>query len=110
MSSAFNTLLVDIEDFKEYDSYFTLIETLFTTSNLRLLKLLNTASNLVNNLINYSYTYLLIGENYTTESSKLPIEDTRTFIVGGTSRYDTNRFYRIIIDTRAAKYLTTSFD
>jgi len=41
------------------------------------------------------------------ESGKLPIEDTRTFIVGGISRYNTNRFYGIIIDTGATKYLTT---
>jgi hypothetical protein len=60
--------------------------------------------------MNYSYTYLLTGENYTTESSKLPIEDTRTFIIKGTSRYDTNRFYGIIIDTRATKYSTIGFD
>jgi hypothetical protein len=60
--------------------------------------------------MNCSYTYLLTGENYTTESSKLPIEDARTFTVGGMSRYDTNYFYGIVIDTRAAKYLTASFD
>jgi hypothetical protein len=60
--------------------------------------------------MNRSYTYLLIRENDTTESSKLLIEDTRTFIVGGMSRYDTNCFYRIVIDTRAAKYSTTSLD
>jgi hypothetical protein len=60
--------------------------------------------------MNYSYTYLLTGENYTTESSKLPIEDTRTFIVRGISKYNTNYFYGIIIDTRATKYSTTSFD
>jgi hypothetical protein len=68
------------------------------------------ASDLINNLINRSCTYLLTGENYTTESSKPPIEDAWTFIVGGMSRYNTNRFYGIIIDTRAAKYLTTGFD
>jgi hypothetical protein len=68
------------------------------------------ASNLVNNLINRSYTYLLTGENYITESGKLPIEDAWTFTVRGMSRYDTNRFYGIIIDTRAAKYLTAGFD
>ena len=68
------------------------------------------ASNLINNLINYSYTYLLIRENYTMESSKLLIEDAWTFIVGGMSRYDTNRFYGIIIDTRATKYLTIGLD
>jgi hypothetical protein len=34
------------------------------------------ASKLVNNLINHSYTYLLTGENYTIESSKLLIENT----------------------------------
>jgi len=60
--------------------------------------------------MNRSYTYLLIGENDTTESDKLPIEDARTFIVGGTSRYSTNRFYGIVIDTRAAKYLTAGLD
>jgi len=65
------------------------------------------ASDLINNLINRSYTHLLTRENHTTESSKPPIEDAWTFIVGGTSRYDTNRFYGIIIDTGAAKYSTT---
>jgi hypothetical protein len=110
LSTAFNTLLVDMEDPKEQDSYFTLVETLFTTSDLQPPKLLNTASDLVNNLINYSYTHLLIGENYTTESGKPPIEDARTFTVGGMSRYNTNRFYGIVIDTGAAKYSTTSFD
>jgi len=60
--------------------------------------------------MNRSYTHLLIGENDTTESDKLPIEDTRTFIVGGISRYSTNRFYRIIIDTGATKYLTARLD
>ena len=44
------------------------------------------------------------------ESNKLLIEDTRTFIIRGISRYNTNRFYRIIIDTRATKYLTIGFD
>jgi hypothetical protein len=51
-----------------------------------------------------------MGENYITESSKPPIEDTRTFMVRGMSRYNTNRFYGIVIDTRATKYLTTGFD
>jgi hypothetical protein len=76
LSTTFDTLLVDIEDPKEQDSYFTLVETLFTTSDLQPPKLLNMASDLINNLINYSCTHLLIGENYTTESSKPPIEDT----------------------------------
>jgi hypothetical protein len=49
-------------------------------------------------------------ENYTIESSELLIEDTWTFIVGDISRYNTNYFYGIIIDTRATKDLTTSFD
>jgi len=60
--------------------------------------------------MNRSYTYLLIRENYTTESSKLPIEDTRTFIVGDISRYNTNYFYGIVIDTGATKYLTARLD
>jgi hypothetical protein len=76
LSSAFNILLADIEDIKEHDSYFTLVKTLFITPDLWPLNvLLNIASKLVNNLINCSYTYLLIGENYTIESSKLLIED-----------------------------------
>jgi len=41
------------------------------------------------------------------ESNKLLIEDAWTFIVGGISRYSTNYFYGIIIDTRAAKYSIT---
>ena len=60
--------------------------------------------------MNRTYTHLLTGDNYTTESSKLPIKDTRTFTVRGMSRYDTNHFYGIVIDTGATKYLTTSFD
>jgi hypothetical protein len=110
LSSAFNTLLVDIEDPEEQDSYFTSVETLFTTPDLQPPKLLNTASDLINNLINRSCTHLLTGENHTTESGKPPIEDTRTFTVGGMSRYNTNRFYGIVIDTGATKYSTTSLD
>ena len=110
MSTAFNTLLVDIEDPKEQDSYFTSVETLFTTSDLQPPELLNTASDLVNNLMNRSCTHLLTRENYTTESGKPLIEDVRTFTVRGTSRYDTNRFYGIVIDTRAAKYSTIGLD
>jgi hypothetical protein len=72
--------------------------------------LLNIASKLVNNLMNRSYTYLLIGENYTIESSELLIEDTQTFIVGSMSRYDNNCFYGIVIDTGVAKYSTAGFD
>jgi len=60
--------------------------------------------------MNRSYTHLLIGENDTTESNKLPIEDAWTFIVGGTSRYSTNRFYGIVIDTGATKYSTARLD
>ena len=75
LSSAFNALLADIEDSKEQDSYFTLVETLFTTPDLRPLELLNITSDLVNNLMNRSYTYLLTGENYIIESSELLIED-----------------------------------
>jgi hypothetical protein len=110
LSSAFDTLLVDIEDPEEQDSYFTSVETLFTTLDLQPPKLLNTASDLVNNLMNCSCTYLLTGENDTTESDKLPIEDARTFTVGGMSRYSTNRFYGIVIDTGAAKYSTARLD
>ena len=44
------------------------------------------------------------------ESSELLVEDTQTFIVGGTSRYDNNRFYGIVIDTGVAKYLTARFN
>jgi len=60
--------------------------------------------------MNRSYTHLLIGENDTTESDKLLIEDTRTFIVRGISRYSTNRFYGIVIDTGATKYSTARLD
>jgi hypothetical protein len=60
--------------------------------------------------MNRSYTYLLMRENHTTESSKLLIEDAWTFIVGGMSRYDTNRFYGIVIDTGATKYSIIGFD
>jgi hypothetical protein len=51
LSSTFNTLLVDIKDSKEYylDSYFTLVQILFTTPDLQLPNvLLNTTSNLIN--------------------------------------------------------------
>jgi hypothetical protein len=51
-----------------------------------------------------------MGENYTMESGKPPIEDAWTFTVRGISRYNTNRFYGIVIDTGAAKYLTASFN
>jgi hypothetical protein len=68
---------VNIEDSKEYNSYFTLVKTFFTTPDFRPLNiLLNITSKLINNLINRSYTYLLIRENYIIESSELLIKDT----------------------------------
>jgi hypothetical protein len=73
LSTAFDALLVDMEDPEEQDSYFTSVETLFTTPDLQPPELLNTASDLVNNLMNRSCTHLLTGENHTTESGKPPI-------------------------------------
>jgi hypothetical protein len=52
----------------------------------------------------------LTGENYTVEPKELPAEDTQTFTVGGTSRYGSQRFYGIVIDTGASKYSTTGLD
>jgi hypothetical protein len=56
----------------------------------------------------------LTGENHTqeldSEPNGAPIEDVQTFTVGGTSRYDAQRFYRVIIDTGAAKFSTAGLD
>ena len=37
-------------------------------------------------------------------------EDAYTFTAGGTSRYDSYRFYRVVIDTGASKYSTAGLD
>ena len=48
----------------------------------------------------------MAGETPISELTELTLEDTRTFTAGGTSRYDSLRFYGIVIDTGASRYST----
>ena len=52
----------------------------------------------------------MTGENHTVEPEEPLAEDTQTFTVGGTSRYGSQRFYGIVIDTGASKYSTAGLD
>ena len=51
-----------------------------------------------------------MGENPILKPDEPFVEDAYTFIIEGTSRYDSCYFYGIVIDTGISKYSTTGFD
>jgi hypothetical protein len=111
------------DEHQHSDSFFTSVESLLAASDIqppneqaqaldvRAPEVLTTMANgLVDELTSLSFTHQLTGENYTVEPEELPAEDTQTFTVGGTSRYSSQRFYGIVIDTGASKYSTAGLD
>jgi len=68
------------------------------------------ANSLIDELTSLSFTHQLTGENHTVEPEEPLAEDTQTFTVRGTSRYGSQRFYGIVIDTGASKYSTAGLD
>ena len=109
ITNTFTTLLADIDDIKEqFSSWFTSIESLLAA--LALVILIEMANTLVDDLNSFSLVHQLTGHNPTLTLDELPVEDAHTFAVEGTSRYDSRRFYGIVINIGTSKYLTADFD
>jgi hypothetical protein len=86
-------------------TWFTTIKGLL----IALVTLIRTANTLVNDFTSLSLLHRLIGETRTLTPGKALIKDTFAFIVKATFKYDSSRFYRVVIDTSASKYSIASF-
>jgi hypothetical protein len=64
---------------------------------------------LVNDLTSYSLLHQLTSETLTLKPNEMSIEDLYALLMEGTSRYDSNHFYGIVIDTNMSKYSITGF-
>jgi hypothetical protein len=108
LGDEFEALLADIVD-DEHDEvvtgYFTTIESLLTSPAIST----SIANALVNDLTSHSLLHQLTGETPALKPDKTSIEDPYALLTEGTSRYDSGRFYGVVIDTSASKYSTASF-
>jgi hypothetical protein len=114
LSEEFEALLADV-DVEDVDvdvkpavkgtAWFTTVGSLFTAP----VTLTGTTNTLVNDLTSLSLLHRLTGETRTLTPGKALIEDTFAFTVEATSRYDSGRFYGVVIDTGASKYSTAGF-
>jgi hypothetical protein len=106
VDNTFEALLAETDKGEEYysDSYFTSVKS-FLTAPIAPTPAIPTTNTLIDNLTSLSLIYQITGENHTLEPTK-QIEDTQTFTVNGILRYDTYRFYGVIIDTRASRFST----
>jgi hypothetical protein len=103
--------LAETDEKEEYhsDSYFTSVKS-FLAAPAAPAPLITTANTLVDNLTSLSLIYQITGENHTLEPIKPLMEDAQTFTVNGISRYNTYRFYGIVINTGASRYSTAGSD
>jgi hypothetical protein len=110
VGDAFEALLAETDKGEEYhsDSYFTSVES-FLAAPTAPAPAIPTTNTLVDNLTSLSLVYQITGENHTLEPTE-QIEDTQTFTVNGISRYDTHRFYEVVIDTGASRFSTAGSD
>ena len=105
LGHAFESLLLDTEKVEDSEQFFTSIGGLLTAPSM----LAETASAFVNDLNSLSLVHQLTGENPTLKPDESLVEDAYAFTVEGTSRYDSRRFYGIVINTGASKYSTAGF-
>jgi hypothetical protein len=108
VGNAFKALLVETDKREEYysDFYFISIKSFLATSIVPA-PTISITNTLIDNLISLSLIYQIIGENYTLEPIK-QIKDTQIFIVNSILRYNIYYFYRIVINTGAFRFSTTS--
>jgi len=108
LGDAFKALLANTskkEEEEQYSvSYFTSIKVLSTKLLVPYIVILY-AKTLVNNLNNQA----LIHQLTTRLPSKPKDKLTNNFTTGDISKYSSNYFYRIVINTRASKYSTTKY-
>jgi hypothetical protein len=107
VGNAFKALLAETDKGEEYysDSYFTSIESFLAAPA----PTIPTTNTLVNNLTSLSLIYQMTGENHTLEPTE-QMEDAQTFTVNGILRYNTHRFYGVVINTGASRFSTAGSD
>ena len=96
---------LDVEPPVKGTTWFTTVGGLLTAPA----TLTGTANTLVDDLTSLSLLHRLTGETRTLTPSEALIEDTFAFIIKAMSKYDSSRFYRVIIDTSVSKYSITGF-
>jgi len=94
---------VHCSDSGHSEHFFTSVKSLLTELT-ELIVLITAISALIDTLNFLALTYQITGEIPTSELIKEVSEDAYTFITGGTSRYDSRCFYRVVIDTGASRY------
>ena len=85
------------------EHFFTSVESLLTEPT-EPTALTTATSALVDTLNFLALTHQITGEIPTLELAGEVSEDAYTFTTGGTSRYDSRCFYRVVIDTGASRY------
>jgi hypothetical protein len=106
---AFDVLLMDVgenvhcSDSGHSEHFFTSVESLLTEPT-EPTALTTATSALIDTLNFLALTYQITGEIPTSELAREVSEDAYTFTTGGTSRYDSRCFYRVVIDTGASRY------
>ena len=85
------------------EHFFTFIESLLTEPT-ELIALITAISALIDTLNFLALTHQITGEILTSELVREVSEDAYTFITGGTLRYDSRCFYRVVINTGASRY------
>jgi hypothetical protein len=96
---------LDVEPPVKGTTWFTTVGGLLTAPA----TLTGTANTLVDDLTSLSLLHRLTGETRTLTPGEALIEDTFAFTAEATSRYDSSRFYGVVIDTGASKYSTAGF-
>jgi hypothetical protein len=110
VGNAFEALLAETDEGEEHysNSYFTSVESFLAALTVPA-STISITNTLVDNLISLSLIYQMTGENHALEPIK-QMEDAQTFTVNGISRYDTYRFYGVVIDTGASRFSTAGSD
>jgi hypothetical protein len=67
------------------------------------------ANTLVDDLTSLSLLHRLTGETRTLTPGEALIEDTFAFMAEATSRYNSSRFYKVVIDISISKYSIAGF-
>ena len=96
---------LDVEPPVKGTTWFTTVGGLLTAPA----TLTGTANTLVDDLTSLSLLHRLTGETRTLIPDKALIKDTFAFIVEAISRYDSSRFYGVVIDTGILKYSIAGF-
>jgi hypothetical protein len=104
-TGAFATLLADTDDAdRTSETYFTSVASLLSQTTPAIL--VEIANTFVDDLNSISLVHQLTGHDFTLTFDESCTKDAYTFVVEGTSRYDSHHFYKVIIDIGASKYLT----